>query len=151
MTEALKVKFMRVGSHDLPLPRRATTNAVAFDLPATMMVTLWPGDVATMPLGWAVEPPPGWATLLLPRSGLGSKQGIVLANTVGLIDPDYRGELIAKLWCRRAPGRGKAHTISPGDNVAQLMLVPAPPAEAVEVSTLGATERGAGGFGSTGR
>lgn len=150
MNDALGLRFKRIGDHDMPVPRRATPGSAAFDLPATTDVTLWPSDKAAMPLGWAVEPPPGWALLLLPRSGLGSKHGIVLANTVGLIDPDYRGELIAMLWCRRAPGVGQAYTINKGDHIAQLMLVPVPDVEAVEVSQLSDTRRGAGGFGSTG-
>lgn len=143
------VKFMAVGDHDLDPPAPSREGDVGYDLRAASSVTLWPGEEALVGTGWAMQPPPGWAALILPRSGLGAEGGVVLGNLVGLIDPNYRGELKVKLWYRRQ--EGKATTINRGDRIAQMLLVPAMVAKSVEVSSLTMTNRGEEGFGSSGR
>lgn len=147
--EAPVVKFMATGDHDLNIPSSAYDGAAAFDMEAAESVTLYPGEEALVGTGWAFEPPAGYAGLLMPRSGLGGNGGIVLGNLIGLIDPDYRGEIKAKLWYRHT--EGMAQTIQYGDKIAQLMVVPYLAARAMEVSVLGTTLRGDKGFGSSGR
>ena len=158
---ALRVK--RVGEHDLPLPAYETDGAAALDLRACIdgQMVLEPGDCKLIPTGFAVALPPGTALMLLPRSGLGHKHGIVLGNLVGLIDQDYRGQLMVSVWHRgaevywhheadRAEPAHDAIIIHPGDRIAQALLVPILRPEIVEVDELDETARGAGGFGSTG-
>jgi dUTP pyrophosphatase len=132
------------------LPKYATVGSAAADVCAAIdsPVTIHPGETVQIPLGFALELPAGLAALLLPRSGLGAKQGVVLGNLVGLCDSDYRGQYIAALWLRQD---GQAFTVNPGDRIAQLMIVPVV-SDVVfsEVEELGTTERGEGGFGSTG-
>ena len=141
-----------MGHHDLPLPAYATDGAAALDLRACLdaPITLFPDDCVLMPTGWAVALPPGTALMLLPRSGLGHGHSIVLGNGTGLIDEDYRGEVMVSLW-HRGGEYDRAFTIYPGDRIAQAVLVPIMRPSVVEVDELGETFRGAGGFGSTGK
>lgn len=146
---AAPLKIARCGDHTLPLPMPATEQSAAADVRAATTVVMYPGDEAVVGTGFAFQPPQGYALMLLPRSGLGSKHGIVLSNTVGLIDPDYRGEVKAALWYRRM--EGAPVTIAKGDRIAQIICVPFLSLWVRDVVTeLDVTERGDGGFGSTG-
>jgi len=132
------------------LPHYATPGAAGLDLRACVEapLTLMPGDSQLVPSGIAIHlGDPGYAAVVLPRSGLGSKNGIVLGNLVGLIDSDYQGPLMVSVW-----NRGKsAFTIQPLDRIAQLVVVPVVQVEFEVVEEFAASTRGAGGFGSTGR
>jgi len=132
------------------LPHYATPGAAGLDLRACIdaPLALGPGDSQLVSSGIAIHvADPGHAAVILPRSGLGSKSGIVLGNLVGLIDSDYQGELMVSCW-----NRGQSiFTIEPGERIAQLVLVPVVRAEFELVSDFTASERGAGGFGHTGR
>ena len=133
----------------IPLPRYATDGSAAMDLRAApeAPVTLAPGDSALIPTGLAIHvADPGWCALILPRSGLGHKHGLVLGNLTGLIDADYQGPLMISCWNR---GR-ETFTIQPGDRVAQLLVVPVARVQWRVVESFTPSERGAGGFGSTG-
>ena len=131
------------------LPHYATAGAAGLDLRACIgsALTLSPGDSQLVPAGIAIHlGDPGYAAMILPRSGLGSKSGIVLGNLVGLIDSDYQGPLMVSVW-----NRGKAaFTIQPLDRIAQLIVVPVVQVEFEVVEQFTASTRGAGGFGSTG-
>ena len=132
------------------LPRYATAGAAGLDLRACIdaPLTLAPGDSQLVPTGVAIHlGDPGYAALLLPRSGLGAKHGIVLGNLVGLIDSDYQGPVTVSVWNR---GQG-AFTIQPLDRIAQLVVVPVQQVEFNLVEEFENSGRGAGGFGSTGR
>ena len=126
------------------LPAYATPGSAGLD----EAVVLQPGDVYLVPTGLAVHlANPAYAAVLLPRSGLGHKHGIVLGNLVGLIDSDYQGELKVSLW-----NRGKeAFTIEPMERIAQMVIVPVVQAAFKVVDEFAASERGEGGFGSTGK
>ncbi len=132
------------------LPAYATPGSAGLDLRACLdaPLVLQPGQAELVPTGLAVHiADPGLAAMLLPRSGLGHKQGLVLGNLVGLIDSDYQGPLMVSAW-----NRGTAPvTIQPLDRIAQMMIVPVVQARFRVVEQFGASERGAGGFGSTGR
>jgi dUTP pyrophosphatase len=132
------------------LPRYATEGAAGLDLRACIdsALTLNPGDSQLVSSGIAIHVgDPGHAAVVLPRSGLGAKNGIVLGNLVGLIDSDYQGPLMISLW-----NRGKAaFTVQPLDRIAQLVVVPVAQVEFEVVEEFAASARGAGGFGSTGR
>ena len=132
------------------LPHYATAGAAGLDLRACIAapLTLHPGDSHLVRAGIAIHlGDPGYAAMLLPRSGLASKHGIVLGNLVGLIDSDYQGEVLVLVW-----NRGKsAFTIQPLDRIAQLVVVPVVQVEFKVVEEFAASSRGAGGFGSTGR
>src|SRR2546422_6765147 len=132
------------------LPHYATAGAAGLDLRACIdaPLTLHPGDSHLVRAGIAIHlGDPGSAAMVLPRSGLGSKHGIVLGNLVGLIDSDYQGEVLVSVW-----NRGKsAFTIQPLDRIAQLVVVPVVQVEFEVVEEFTASSRGAGGFGSTGR
>jgi dUTP pyrophosphatase len=146
---ALKVLNERVG-RDFPLPARATDGSAGVDLRACLEqpLDLPPGACELIPTGIAIHlGDPGLAAVILPRSGLGHKHGIVLGNLVGLIDSDYQGELMISCWNRGST----SFRIAPGERIAQLVVVPviAPEFEVVEAFTESA--RGAGGFGHTGR
>lgn len=133
----------------IPLPTYATDGSAAMDLRAApeSAVTLDPGESALIPTGLAIHlADPGWCALILPRSGLGHKHGLVLGNLTGLIDADYQGPLLISVWNR---GR-EAYTIQPGDRIAQLVLLPIVRASLQVVSEFQASERGEGGFGHTG-
>jgi dUTP pyrophosphatase len=131
------------------LPRYATPGSAGLDLRACLdaPLTLQPGDSALIPTGLAVHiADPGLAALVLPRSGLGHKHGIVLGNLVGLIDSDYQGPLMVSCW-----NRGKAEfTVQPLERIAQLVIVPVVQAAFRRVEDFEASARGGGGFGSTG-
>jgi dUTP diphosphatase len=145
---ALKILDARIGSK-FPLPRYGTDGAAGLDMVACLdePLRLGPGDTTLIPTGIAIHiGDPGLAAVLLPRSGLGHKHGIVLGNLVGLIDSDYQGQVLVSCWNR---GR-EAFTIEPGDRVAQMVFVPVVQAEFEIVSDFEASRRGAGGFGHTG-
>ena len=131
------------------LPHYATPGAAGLDLRACVEapLTLMPGDSQLVSSGIAIHlGDPGYAAVVLPRSGLGAKSGIVLGNLVGLIDSDYQGPLMVSVW-----NRGKsAFTIQPMDRIAQLVVVPVVQVAFEVVEDFAASERGAGGFGSTG-
>jgi dUTP pyrophosphatase len=129
------------------LPLRAHDGDAGFDLHALEPVTLAPGQRASVATGIAVEIPPGQAGLVLPRSGLAARSGIALVNAPGLIDSGYRGEVRVLLL---NTDRRHACTLSARDRIAQLVLVRVETPEVVEVDALSESERGAGGFGSSG-
>jgi dUTP pyrophosphatase len=132
------------------LPAYATAGSAGLDLRACLdaPLTLQPGDAQLIPTGLAMHlAHPGYAAMILPRSGLGAKNGIVLGNLVGLIDSDYQGPLMVSCWNR---GRD-AFTINPLDRIAQMIIVPVVQAQFRVVEGFDASSRGEGGFGSTGR
>jgi len=132
------------------LPAYATNGSAGLDLRACIdaPLTLEPGQTALVPTGLAIHVgDPGYAALILPRSGLGHKHGIVLGNLVGLIDSDYQGELMISTW-----NRGHTtFTLNPMERLAQLVIVPVVQAQFNIVDAFEASDRGAGGFGSTGK
>ena len=135
------------------LPAYATTGSAGLDLRACIdtAIELAPGATTLIPTGIAIHiADPGYAALILPRSGLGHKHGIVLGNLVGLIDSDDQGELMVSCWNRNAAGSA-AFTIQPQERIAQLVIVPVQQVQFQEVAEFSASDRGAGGFGSTGR
>ena len=129
------------------LPTRAYPGDAGLDLYALERATLGAGERASVRTGIAVEIPPGQAGLVLPRSGLAARYGIALVNAPGLIDSGYRGEICVLLL---NTDRHSAFTLSPGERIAQLVLVRIESPEVVEVPELAMSERGAGGFGSSG-
>ena len=148
-TVDVKVLDERIGT-TFPLPTYATEGAAGLDLRACLdaPLTLEPGDTHLIRTGLAIHiADPAFAGLVLPRSGLGHKHGIVLGNLVGLIDSDYQGELMVSCWNRGA----EAFTIQPGERIAQYVLVPVVQAEFRIVGEFTESIRGAGGFGSSGR
>ena len=132
------------------MPAYATTGSAGLDLRACLKepVTIEPGSTHLVPTGLAIHiADPAYAAMILPRSGLGHKHGIVLGNLVGLIDSDYQGEIGVSMW-----NRGKdAFTIQPMDRIAQLVVVPVVQVKLNVVDDFTASQRGAGGFGSTGK
>jgi len=145
----VKVLDPRMGD-SLPLPSYATEGSAGLDLSACLdeALCLQPGETQLIPTGLAVYiADPALAALILPRSGLGHKHGIVLGNLVGLIDSDYQGQLYVSAWNRS----DTAYTINVGDRIAQLVLVPVVQATFDLVDDFEATDRGAGGYGSTGK
>ncbi len=145
---AYRVLDPRLG-RSIPLPAPATDGSAGMDLRAAVEapLTLAPGESALVPSGIAIHiGDPAWCALILPRSGLGHKHGLVLGNLVGLIDADYQGPLMISCWNRSS----EPFTIAPGDRVAQLLLVPVGHARMQRVDTFAPSTRGEGGFGSTG-
>ena len=145
-TIELKVLDPRMASQ---LPAYATPGSAGLDLRASVdaPLVLEPGSAALIPTGLAVHiADPGLCAMLLPRSGLGHKHGIVLGNLVGLIDSDYQGPLMVSCWNRGA----LAYTVQPMERIAQMVIVPVVQAQFRVVGAFGATQRGEGGFGSTG-
>jgi deoxyuridine 5'-triphosphate nucleotidohydrolase len=147
----LKVRILdpRIGK-DFPLPAYATAGSAGMDLRACLAaaVVLEPGRAELIPTGLAIYvEDPGLAAVILPRSGLGHKHGIVLGNLVGLIDSDYQGQLMVSVWNRGA----QAFTIQPGERIAQLVVVPVVQVDLEVVEDFTSTTRGAGGFGHSGR
>lgn len=136
--------------HDFGLPAYATDGSAGLDLRACLdaPLTLAPGATELIPTGLAIHlADPGVAAILLPRSGLGHKHGIVLGNLVGLIDSDYQGQVFVSCW-----NRGAAEfVIEPGERIAQMVIVPVLQASFEVVDTFSESRRGAGGFGHTGR
>ncbi|PZO07968.1 MAG: dUTP diphosphatase [Lysobacteraceae bacterium] len=138
----------RLGA-EFPMPEYATAHSAGLDLRAMLdqVIELAPGDAQLVPTGLAIHiGDPGLCAVILPRSGLGHKQGLVMGNLVGLIDADYQGPLMVSLWNR---GRFPI-TISPGDRVAQLVFLPVARAVLRQVEEFERSERGEGGFGHTG-
>jgi deoxyuridine 5'-triphosphate nucleotidohydrolase len=145
----LKILDGRVGT-EFPLPAYATDGAAGMDLRACLdaPLTLAPGATALIPSGIAIHVQDhSVAAMLLPRSGLGHKHGIVLGNLVGLIDSDYQGQLYVSCWNRGQ----ESFTVQPGERIAQLVFVPVVRADFEVVDDFPPSERGAGGFGSSGR
>lgn len=148
-TIRVKVLDPRVGD-SLPLPAYATEGSAGMDLRACLdaPLTLAAGQAELVPTGLAIHiADPGLAAVLLPRSGLGHKHGVVLGNLVGLIDSDYQGQLMVSLWNR---GR-EPFTVEPGERIAQMVIVPVVRARFEVVESFEESTRGAGGFGHTGR
>jgi dUTP pyrophosphatase len=132
---------------DAVLPSRARSGDAGLDLTACEGATIAPGERAAVGTGLAVEIPKGHAGLVVPRSGLALRHGISLVNTPGVIDAGYRGEVRVVLL---NTDREHAFTVEPGMRIAQLLVVPAVAVDVVEVGELTASERGTGGFGSSG-
>ncbi len=150
MHRQLQIKIVnpRVG-REFPLPAYATEGSAGMDLRACIEhpATLQPGAAHLMPTGIAIFlDDPGLAAMILPRSGIGHKHGLVLGNLVGLIDSDYQGELMISCWNRS----GVAYTVSPGERIAQLVIVPVVQAQMIVVDAFVPTARGESGFGHTG-
>lgn len=147
----LKVRVLdaRIGK-EFPLPQYATAGSAGLDLRACLDAPLQldPGRAELLPTGLAIYvEDPGLAAVILPRSGLGHKHGIVLGNLVGLIDSDYQGQLMVSVWNR---GR-EPYTVQPGERIAQLIVVPVVQVELDVVEDFAVTARGAGGFGHSGK
>jgi len=144
----VKVLDPRIGK-EYPLPQHATPGSAGVDLRACIdaPIDLRPGDTQLIPSGIAIHlDDPGFAAIVLPRSGLGHKHGIVLGNLVGLIDSDYQGQVFVSVW-----NRGQtAFTIQPGERIAQLVVIPVAQVDFEVVEAFAESERGAGGFGSSG-
>jgi dUTP pyrophosphatase len=137
------------------LPAYATPGSAGLDLRACLDAPLEiaPGATVLIPTGLSVHlADPGYAAVLLPRSGLGHKHGIVLGNLVGLIDSDYQGPLMVSCWNRNPPqsGPGASFVVQPMERIAQMVIVPVARAAFRVVDDFAASDRGAGGFGSTG-
>ena len=151
MMKKIDVKILdpRIGQ-EFPLPTYATPGSAGLDLRACLdsAIVLEPGQTTLLPTGLAIHiADPSLTAMMLPRSGLGHKHGIVLGNLVGLIDSDYQGQLMVSIW-----NRGQTtFTIEPGERVAQMIIVPVVQAEFNLVEDFDATERGEGGFGHSGR
>ena len=148
---ALKVRILdaRIGG-EFPLPAYATEGSAGLDLRALLAapLILEPGRAELIPTGLAIHlDDPALAAVILPRSGLGHRHGIVLGNLVGLIDSDYQGQLMVSCWNRGA----QAYTVSPGERIAQLVVVPVVQVALEIVEDFAASARGAGGFGHSGR
>jgi len=148
-TIQLKILDKRVGD-TLPLPSYATAGSAGLDLRACIdeQLTLYPGQVHLINTGIAIYiANPHIAATVLPRSGLGHKYGVVLGNSVGLIDSDYQGPLMISCWNRGQ----QCYTIQPGERIAQLVIVPILRAHFEVVDSFDATQRAEGGFGSSGK
>ena len=148
---ALKVRILdaRIGK-EFPLPAYATGGSAGMDLRACLNtpLVLEPGRAELIPTGLAIYvEDPGLAAVILPRSGLGHKHGIVLGNLVGLIDSDYQGQLMVSVWNRGS----EPFTVQPGERIAQLVIVPVVLVELQVVEDFTTTSRCAGGFGDSGR
>ena len=144
----IKVVNEKIGS-EIPLPSFSTSGSAGMDLRACLddQIRIGSGETELIPSGIAIYiEDPNYAGLILPRSGLGHKNGIVLGNLVGLIDSDYQGELMISLWNRSE----KAFLLSPGDRVAQLILIPVRQLPLAVVDEFESSERGGKGFGSSG-
>ena len=145
----LRILDPRLGN-EFPLPHYATDGSAGMDMRACLdePLELAPGDTHLIPTGLAIHvADTGLAAVLLPRSGLGHKHGVVLGNLVGLIDSDYQGQVFVSCWNR---GK-KTFIVEPGERVAQMVIIPVVRAEFDIVEDFDTSERGAGGFGHTGR
>lgn len=145
----LKILDPRVGD-DLPLPHYATPGSAGLDMRACIdeVVVVGPGETVLIPTGLAIHiADPGLAAVLLPRSGLGHKHGLVLGNLTGLIDSDYQGQIFISCW-----NRGSApYSIEPGQRIAQMVFIPVEQVQFEVVEDFQQSERGAGGFGHSGK
>ena len=144
MTVRLEIKRVREGA---VVPARAYAGDAGMDLAACERIELLPGARALVPTGVAVAIPDGYAGYVQPRSGLAAKHGISIVNTPGLVDSGYRGELLVNLVNH---DEAEPFVVEPGMRIAQLVILPVPPVELVEVDELPDSERGADGFGSSG-
>jgi dUTP pyrophosphatase len=145
----VRVLDPRLGA-EFPLPSYATDGSAGLDLRACLAAdkVLTPGEAELIPTGLAIHvADPGLAAVILPRSGLGHRHGIVLGNLVGLIDSDYQGQLMVSCWNRGT----EPYTVRPGERIAQLVVVPVVQVELEVVEDFDPTARGAGGFGHSGR
>ena len=145
----LKILDQRLGG-EFPLPHYATDGSAGMDMRACVdgPLEIAPGETQLIPTGLAIHvEDAGLAAVLLPRSGLGHKHGIVLGNLVGLIDSDYQGQVFVSCWNRG----DEPFTINPGERIAQMVIVPVVRADFELVDEFVASDRGAGGFGHTGR
>ena len=147
----LKIKALspKLGK-EMPFPSYATAGSAGMDLRACVdePVTVAPGQRVAIPTGFAIAlPDPGWVALIYARSGLAVKHGLAPANCVGVVDSDYRGEIVVALQNYA----GEEYTIQPGERVAQMVITPVTQARIDVVEELDETARGAGGFGSTGK
>jgi len=145
----LKILDSRIGN-EFPLPDYATDGSAGMDLRACLddAIDLAAGETLLVPTGLSIYvADPNYAAMLLPRSGLGHKHGIVLGNLVGLIDSDYQGQLFVSCWNRGS----EAFTVQPGERIAQMVIVPVVQAEFELVEEFDDSARGEGGFGHTGR
>ena len=149
MSSPIRVKIKRLpGAEGLALPVRMTEHAAGFDLCAAVResVVLQPGEIKLVPCGFSMAVPPGYEAQVRPRSGLSTKFGITMINAPGTIDADYRGEVHVPLI-----NHGKAaFTVERGMRIAQMLILPVPHVDLVEVEELDETARGQGGFGHTG-
>jgi len=144
-----KILDPRIGQ-DIPAPEYATPGSAGLDLRAALeqSLTIEPGQTHLLPTGIAIHiNDPTLAAIILPRSGLGHKHGIVLGNLVGLIDSDYQGQLFVSCWNRG----DSSYTIEVGERIAQLVIVPVVQANFTQVDEFSSSDRGDGGFGSSGR
>lgn len=144
----IKVVSEKIGK-EIPLPYYATSGAAALDLHACLdsPVTIPPGGQVMIPTGIAAAIPEGYVGIMAVRSSMGIRHGVTMSNGIGVIDSDYRGPISAGLYNLSE----KPYTVEPGDRIAQLLIVPVLRPEIELTDELPATERGAGGFGSTGR
>ena len=149
MSLKVELKILDARLHNM-MPAYATQGSAGLDLRACIehTQTLHPGETTLIPTGMAIHlSDPGYAAMILPRSGLGHKHGIVLGNLVGLIDSDYQGQLLVSCW-----NRGKeTFILNPLERIAQLVIVPVVQADFNVVEEFAASKRGEGGFGSTGK
>lgn len=144
----LKVLDARVGD-SIPLPHYATDGSAGLDMRACIdaVMTVAAGETVLVPTGLAIHvADPGLAAVLLPRSGLGHKHGLVLGNLTGLIDSDYQGQVYISCWNRAS----KSYDVQPGERIAQMVFVPVEQVRFTVVEKFAASERGAGGFGHSG-
>ena len=141
----VKIKLLSQWAH---MPEYKTDGSLGMDLSAAIEkpITIKAGQRVLIPLGFALQIPDGWGAFVFPRSGLSFKKGLTMCNSVGVIDTDYTGEVkVAAINVSDTD-----YTVNPGDRIAQLVFLPVEKARLVEVTSLDTTERGAGGFGSTG-
>jgi len=144
----LKILDPRVGD-SIPLPHYATDGSAALDMRAVIdeVITVEPGETVLIPTGIAIHiNNPSLAAVLLPRSGLGHKHGLVLGNLTGLIDSDYQGQIFISCWNRGS----KSYAVQPGERIAQMLFVPVAQVQFNVVEDFDESERGAGGFGHSG-
>ncbi len=149
MSTRVRIKVLREALFEYGLPEYATTGSAGLDLRACIktMKVLSPGETFLVPSGFALHlNNPELAAMILPRSGLGHKHGVILGNSTGLIDSDYQGEIMVSLWNRSL----QPYTINPGDRIAQMVIVPVKQIAFEVVDGFEETVRGAAGFGSTG-
>ena len=145
----LKILDPRVGD-TIPLPQYATDGSAGLDIRAVIddVLSVAPGETVLVPTGLAVHvADPGLAAVLLPRSGLGHKHGLVLGNLTGLIDSDYQGQVFISCWNRGA----KSYSVQPGERIAQMVFVSVEQVEFNVVGEFGDSDRGSGGFGHSGK
>ncbi len=149
MPQVITVKIKRTdAASDLPLPLRMTAESAGFDLPACVAtpITLAPGEIRVIPCGFHMALPAGYEAQVRPRSGMASRHGLTLVNSPGTIDADYRGEI-----CCPIINLGPApFTVERGMRIAQMVVMPVPAVNLIEVEELDQTARGGGGFGHTG-